>query len=275
MDTTGHNTSTRGGVFIPAELIYGSGLPSGALHTWIWLRGLAGESCLTPAFSIQELARLCGKSASTIHSHLAMLKTIGALSWRTTRKGQVIIEFGSEVGEGDGQQNSKQSEGCAQDSKFPEFGNPLSLNPLNINYSDLVKELRGERGGGKIQNSGFLDSGSREGETGGAPCGEDPATIYQSITGRQPNRAQRAAVEEQVDDLVLWRETLAHWATHGWNPGNVTGILDLYQRGGPKTCRYCGKAKASPATANTLDALDELLIELEESDDAGGEDGRR
>jgi len=90
--------------------------------------------------------------------------------------------------------------------------------------------------------------------------GQDAASRYRELTGLHPNRLQRELLAELVGDLERWDATLEHWQGHGWNPRNITGQLDLYQRGGPAACRFCQK-KAAP-NESTLDTLQQMLKEL-------------
>jgi hypothetical protein len=90
----------------------------------------------------------------------------------------------------------------------------------------------------------------------------DPIKIYQTLTGIRPNKPQRDNLKTQVHDTSIWFLSVEHWQSHGWNPKNITGILDLYQRGGPVTCRYCNRDK-DPAS-QSLSALNSLREELEE-----------
>ncbi len=70
----------------------------------------------------------------------------------------------------------------------------------------------------------------------------DPVSLYRELTHLTPNRAQRELIDDDVSDLDAWRSAVQHWLGHGWNPRNIPGMLDLYQRGGPPGCRYCSKA---------------------------------
>jgi hypothetical protein len=80
------------------------------------------------------------------------------------------------------------------------------------------------------------------------------------LTGLHPNRAQRELLAEQVSDLERWDATLEHWQGHGWNPRNITGQLDLYQRGGPGACLHCKKQRTP--LDHTLETLEQMRKEL-------------
>lgn len=89
--------------------------------------------------------------------------------------------------------------------------------------------------------------------------GQDAASRYRELTGLHPNRLQRQLLAELVDDLERWDATLEHWLGHGWSPRNITGQLDLYQRGGPEGCRQCrGK---QPGKESTEQILQQMLKE--------------
>jgi len=84
------------------------------------------------------------------------------------------------------------------------------------------------------------------------------ANHYRRQTGITPNPIQRQLLADQVIDLALWEITLEHWLSHGWNPRNIAGQLDLYQRGGPSGCHYCRKDPLN----QTLENLNQLRKEL-------------
>jgi hypothetical protein len=74
-------------------------------------------------------------------------------------------------------------------------------------------------------------------------------------------------LESKVANLVLWQQTVEHWLTHGWNPMNIAGMLELYARGGPSYCRYCRTDRkparaAKTAQEDTHKALQDLCCEL-------------
>ncbi len=75
---------------------------------------------------------------------------------------------------------------------------------------------------------------------------------------------QRALLREKVEDLGRWRETLGHWLAHGWNPTNLAGMLELYQRGGAGACRFCGEAKTGKpeGVKSRVDPFEEALKEI-------------
>ena len=92
--------------------------------------------------------------------------------------------------------------------------------------------------------------------------GADPIKIYKTLTGIRPNKPQRDRLNSLVHDTNLWYLSVEHWQSHGWNPKNIAGILELYQRGGPTTCRYCSKEK--DPESQSISALNSLREELEE-----------
>lgn len=83
----------------------------------------------------------------------------------------------------------------------------------------------------------------------GQLAGGDAVEIYRRLTNLRPNAAQRAQIAAAVTDLVAWQGSLEHWLAHHWNPRNIPGQLDLYQRGGASACRYCRLPGESGAAA--------------------------
>ena len=73
---------------------------------------------------------------------------------------------------------------------------------------------------------------------------------------------QRALLTGQVGDLKKWQVTLEHWLMHGWNPKNLTGMLDLYRRGGPEKCHYCRNGEPAPAKAAAVSQTQQAIKEL-------------
>ena len=79
----------------------------------------------------------------------------------------------------------------------------------------------------------------------------DPVSTYRSLAHLTPKASQRRILNAQVTDLRLWQETLEHWLMHGWNPHNLTGMLELYGRGGIIGCRYCHPESPPHSKART------------------------
>ena len=75
--------------------------------------------------------------------------------------------------------------------------------------------------------------------------GADPSKVYQKVTGIRPNQYQRGQLKASIFDTNIWYSAITHWQLHGWNPKNVHGIYELYQRGGAPGCRYCSKERDS------------------------------
>jgi hypothetical protein len=73
----------------------------------------------------------------------------------------------------------------------------------------------------------------------------DPVSIYRVLMHLTPNAIQRQALASSVHDLERWQASLEHWAMHSWNPRNLVGMLELYERGGPEGCRHCQVPAAS------------------------------
>ena len=90
-------------------------------------------------------------------------------------------------------------------------------------------------GGGKFQNSGSESRKSEEfqnfGQEDNLPPeleGAGPEKIYQSLTGIRPKKLQREHLQAQIQENNTWYTTIQHWIFHGWNPKNITGMIELY-----------------------------------------------
>lgn len=137
-----------------------------------------------------------------------------------------------------------------------------------------TEKARPARAGVRISNP--ANSAARDSPAAGAPAdrarpaGGDPLEIYRQACGHAPPPGRGAEIRAAVQDPQRWRASIEHWLFHGWNPGNVTGQLDLYRRGGPAGCKSC----------RPVDALVQELTTVKDAHDAldcpGPEDaGRR
>ena len=55
---------------------------------------------------------------------------------------------------------------------------------------------------------------------------------YRGLAHLTPNQVQREEICNRVTDLELWQATVTGWLGHGWNPKNITGMLEVYEKGG-------------------------------------------
>ena len=85
------------GIFIPTQTIFHLKLPPSVLLTWIQLRSLAWDGCVTPPLRIQELTQITGKNQATLLNILSRLKSISSLDWCSTGNGRIIISFPDEL----------------------------------------------------------------------------------------------------------------------------------------------------------------------------------
>jgi DNA-binding transcriptional ArsR family regulator len=268
------------GVFIPTRLIYDLALPSSLLQTWSQLRGLAWGGTVTPDMRLSEIASILKKSPSTLYRHLSSLRNLDVLSWHTTATGSIIVSFDEHkvIQPGYAKKppilNSQNRELPYPPSQPPEVysdSHPSSLKDSELTHDIYPKdellgggerECEGERGGLKSQNC----------------ANNDPSTavsVYRQVAHLTPSPAQRRILERKVRDLSLWERTLEHWIGHGWNPRNLAGMLDLYQRGGASGCRSCfghNQASRAKVTAQeaSLEALEGLRIKLSSRTRPGG-----
>ncbi len=166
-------------------------------------------------------------------------------------------------------QNPESEDSVPESSDSGILEKTPSLKSSINNKDSNLEELRGDA----FQNPGITSqfSGKDTGQDTGKsfqksrPNSGTAAQLYRALTRISPNPTQRAGIAAVVDDLHLWQSTLEHWLTHGWNPRNLPGILELYSRGGPSGCRFCGSTPASSSKPNpleqTLSALDEIRKE--------------
>ncbi len=257
-------------ISIPTSLVSSRRISPAALLTWIQLRLLAGGDLETPPFTLRQFSERVGKGITALHSHLTELRSSGAISWIPAGRGFFIVRFedaGEQAGPSapqpptetgpENRKNGKPKNRKNEKLVFRKIGIAPSLNTLtNQDSCSVLKESeslkldsgsKNQEGEAGFQLSGNLESSSAETrlsckrEFGGA------VDLYRSQTGIRPNASQRAMIFTEIADLELWRTTLEHWLSHGWNPRNIPGLLDLYSRRGPPGCTLCRpKPKTSP-----------------------------
>lgn len=85
--------------------------------------------------------------------------------------------------------------------------------------------------------------------------------VFRSNTHRYPPKAWYEAVATVVGDdpgdLEFWGEVCHEWVGKGWNPMNVSGMLDCYSKGGIRDPTNNNRSNVS----RNLSALDEWLEE--------------
>jgi hypothetical protein len=225
------------GVFVPSELIYNPDLSSHPLRTWIQLRGLAWGKSETPQLSMSQLQELLSRSRSTIYGHMALLRSWGALRWRPSENGTLIISFPDSLPlESDTVSKSRKLEKPAPSKTY-----------INIQKNNKTK------GESTLPDSGPVEK--RAPELSGSDI--SPVAVYRNLTKIKPNQIQRTEIMRHVTDIERWYRTVEHWLSHKWNPKNIPGMLDLYKRGGPDRCRVCkdGQGKSQ------LETLQEMRVE--------------
>jgi hypothetical protein len=289
------------GIYIPIGIVFDLELTAPMFRTWCQLRSMAWGKKETPPFTIDQLAVLTGNKHSTIYGHMAALRHRDALRWRTADRGTLIVSFPEQVPpELDADQPVNQDSVVADfqntginspDSRKLEMPNPSSSSdPQEDSSSSLSadeslskdRESLEEEGGAIFQNSGNdfqisgIDRVQKSGiqDSGKVPDIEGlqdsrnavPVQLYHSIAGYTPNAVQRRRIIALVTDMQVWKDSLYHWLAHGWNPRNLTGMLELYSRGGTEGCRVCNRAvpkgdgRQSPGN-QALAYLDELSKE--------------
>lgn len=242
------------GVFVPASLIYHCDLPPAVFHTWVQLRGLAWGLSETPQLSLQQLVAITGKSQSCIYGHLTSLRDWGALRWRPSEGGTIIVSFDAEptIASPDSRSLEKHDPSLTADQfqKNEDLGREGgSGNSRNLESPNQG----GSAGAGKVR-------GARREQVPALEAATPAARLYQELTGLPTTKLQEELMADQVYDRELWRATLEHWLAHGWSPRNIIGQLDLYQRGGPGSCLHCNKQRTP--LDHTLETLEQMRKEL-------------
>jgi hypothetical protein len=216
-------------VNVPSAYIYNQAFSPTELHTWIVLRGLAWGKNETPELSWDQLERISGKSQSTLFGHLGNLRARNALQWRPAGKGLIIVSFDEGA--------SSAAYEARPDSENSE--EPI-LSP-SLFFTNKQEQLKYTEEAASRQ-SGIPEKGLKVGKN---RAKEHPAvTIYRQETSLEPNGLQALILTCEVGDLETWQDALVHWLEHGWNPRNVLGLLELYNRGGRQACRYCTQDEA-------------------------------
>jgi hypothetical protein len=275
------------GFFIPTHMIYKSQMPPAVFVTWLQLRSLTWSGPVIPPFAISEWIDLTGISRPTLIRHLNWLQKMKALKWQSNGGGMISVSFNGislrphqSLDEADeltlfGSMADSRMGSSKMDS--PKMDCPSSLNPLSstINRIDVMESQNQEsdqfpiphiEADGEVEGKGARLSNF--GQTDHAHSGLlSPAALYRSIVQLTPNSTQRRLLASKITDLPLWQATIEHWIFHGWNPRNLAGMLDLYNRGGPSACRSCHPASRTSIQVTTSQpdshaALEDLRREL-------------
>lgn len=259
---------------VPLALLRCPEISDAALRTWMLLYALAGSSGGAPPLPRRDLARLIGKCESILNLHLARLRQAGVLDWQAVGSGQIRLIFpaqfqappagcaapsqpGCEISESNHLPFSENSQKTAEKSESQRPTPAISEKPeprLSFNYdlkSLIPQEESGEAPLRKIKNRpAAIPAPPRP-----APPAAGPLEAYRQIVGRQPNPAQRQLIQRRVCDMPRWQASLEHWLAHGWNPLNIPGMLELYERGGPSACQRCGQPNRPAQKPNPIQEL--------------------
>lgn len=240
-------------VNVPSAVIY-SGLSPAYRDTYIQLRGLAWKSKYkeTPPVTFADLAKLFGKSSSTVYEHVRFLREHSWLQFRNAEGSAYIFSFpvvsghpGNSESQEDVSINSETPINILPDENQPI--NNLEIEQSNIpeNRNSFSRKLQGE---GKKRD----------------PTLSHPAVIdYRSFVHLTPNAVQRRMIIDTVNDLDFWRSTIEHWLEHGWRPTNIAGMLDSYRNGGKAGCINCNRDSQRQTSAKaSLADIDEVFTRL-------------
>jgi hypothetical protein len=253
------------GVFVPTSVVYNRALPAAILQTWVQLRGLAWGDSETPPLSMKQLIEITGKSQSCLYGHMTSLRVWGALRWRPSGRGTFIVSFEADpdpaTAAATATATARSPGSFLQDSRNLEAPDPDPLTDRSslFNEEDLYRKFQ-DFGNMESRAAEFRSPHPAAGQSRGSKESNPAADRYHRKIGIYANRAQRKLLADQVSDLALWEATLEHWLSHGWNPRNVAGQLQLYGRGGPQNCPFC--QKDSTPLDQTLAGLEQLRKEL-------------
>ena len=71
---------------------------------------------------------------------------------------------------------------------------------------------------------------------------------------------QAELVIKEIVDMDKWKAALIHWMGHGWNPRNVTGMIDSYKNGGEAACLMCNRGKVANFANEAAWNIPELIV---------------
>mgnify|MGYP000403215667 CR=1 FL=1 len=77
------------------------------------------------------------------------------------------------------------------------------------------------------------DGKNKQGASDSAPAREeDPAVaVYHEVMPRRASNFQQDKIAQTVDDVDRWRDVVEEWRLADYNPGNLRGMLDVYENG--------------------------------------------
>ncbi len=272
------------GYYIRTRMIFQSQMTPAVFMTWLQLISLTWRGQKIPNFLVKDWVDLTRTSRTTLIRHLNWLQEQHALRWHHSEPGSVSVSFETAPSN-----IPSDDELPLESTSFSKLGHPImdsskldnspSLNPHSSSSqilrfepgyqdSDLIRRdevdgggervCEGERGLPILDRS--LTASVQTSHPGNIPTLEctnlsipvsDPVSAYRSLAHLTPNPAQRRILCATITDLPLWQETLEHWLMHGWNPRNITGMLELYSRGGTVGCRYCHRENPHSKAAST------------------------
>jgi len=130
------------GIFVDTQVLFDLSISPALRDTLLQLKALAWGQDETPAISIHEIATLTGKSDRTIYGHLASLRDNGALRWRNSAAGTIIV-YDFRPANHDGLQNSAEDD-CKNlqmpvniNSSFSELINTASKDNVTLDCKNL------------------------------------------------------------------------------------------------------------------------------------------
>ncbi len=190
------------GVWVETVILF-SNLAPVVRDTYIQLRAIAFGQSVIPALRIDEFSSITGKSESSVYGHMAALRTKGALRWRTSRDGTIMVEF------------------CELSAFSENLETPVNVNSLILNIDSSLPE---GGPGEDLIDSRNLENVSENLETG-IVTEKDCESIFREVTGlitfpplRQSKDIEiiRKMVKELTREITIERMKAA-W--NAWKQG--------------------------------------------------------
>lgn len=89
--------------------------------------------------------------------------------------------------------------------------------------------------------------------------------MYRTKCKLLPNQEQRQLIADTVVDFQLWESVLAEWLQHGWNPRNVSGMIDRYKCGNVGQIQIrppTQQRNSTPYLSDKIDESDRMLAQV-------------
>ena len=227
-------------VNVPSALLYRDDLDPRLLRTFLRIYGMHWDPEVKPRLKAKDWQTVAGVPKTTFYRHIKKLASSGWLLFSQDGKGVLSFEF--------------------SDHTFHEWDSSSMDGTVAIKYSNPSSISIQEEG--KDLNAAVPPAEKKAKKERDPNLDNSAVVLYSEIMHLTPNHFQRDLIVKKVKDLDNWKETLAHWAGHGWRPTNVKGMLDSYQLGGSEVCSLCKRARKQYAEARRKSLPEDLHTEI-------------